>query len=578
MAFAETRDAQFNFDASGNKNNWTPNNINSNAPSEETYDIMTDVPTLTDEDAANYCTINPLIKDSTTTISNGNLTFSGSTTWDSVFGTFLIPTTGKWYWELDAGSVHATPGLVVSDANFMSAATTYPGNGFESYTYYGANGNKYSGPVYTATSYGDTFGDGDIIGIAFDADAGTLVFYKNNVSQGTAFTGLTKQYVPICGVYNTAAGSMNFGQRPFKYTPPTGFKKLNTYNLPDSTIKDGSNYFNTVTYTGDGTTSNAITGVGFEPDIVWIKSRSQTTNHGIHDSVRLTTSGIPKILYPSATNAESSGGRWLNSLDSDGFTVNNNTAGNNNGSTYVSWSWRGGDSTVVNTQGTISANVSANTTSGTSIVTATYTGAGSSQTFGHGLGTTPAMIITKDRETVGNYGIWHKSFGNTSGNTPIMIFNTNAVFASGNYMGTVSSTLSSVSSGLVVNGASFVQWIWTEVEGFSAFGSYTGNGSTDGPFIYTGFRPAWVMIRRTDTTDNWNIQDSTRTPYNWSCNALFANLANAESTAELESTYGRDYLSNGFKIRASHTSHNASGGNYIYAAFAENPFKNALAR
>ena len=188
------------------------------------------------------------------------------------------------------------------------------------------------------------------------------------------------------------------------------------------------------------------------------------------------------------------------------------------------------------------------------------------------------MIITKDIDTTANFGIWHQAYGVTSGNTPIMIFNTNGVFSAGNYMGTVSSTLSSVSSGLIVNGNDFVQYIWTEVEGFSKFGSYTGNGSTDGPFVYTGFKPAWILLKESSaSTEHWFIYDSARDEYNLTEARLMPNLANAEDNV----VDMGDFVSNGFKIRPTGSyinQFNRSSATIIYAAFAENPFKNSNAR
>jgi len=198
------------------------------------------------------------------------------------------------------------------------------------------------------------------------------------------------------------------------------------------------------------------------------------------------------------------------------------------------------------------------------------------QTFGYGLGNTPAMIINKDITDTGgvNWVIWHKAYGSTSGNTYVLIFNTNALIGAGAYLGTITPSLSCTTSAITTNNSDFVQYIWTEIEGFSKFGSYTGNGSTDGPFIYTGFRPAWVLYKRTDAAANWDIYDSTRDTYNPEDALLRPNLANAEVSASAPI----DFTATGFKIRTTSSDFNTSSGTYIYAAFAENPFKNALAR
>jgi len=198
---------------------------------------MTDVPTLTSATAANFAVLNPINKGSTATISNANLgANSNGSTWNGVVNTIAIPRAGKWYWEVTASGVNTSCGIVLASTNFSTALATFPANGFFSYTYYGSNGNKVSGPSNTQTAYGATYTNGDVIGIALDTTAGTLVFYKNNTSQGTAFTSLTDEYFAYCGVAGTTAGAANFGQRPFSYTPPTGFVALNTYNIAAGSV------------------------------------------------------------------------------------------------------------------------------------------------------------------------------------------------------------------------------------------------------------------------------------------------------------------------------------------------------
>ena len=580
-------------DSSGNGNNWTPSgfSVTAGAGNDSLVDSPTNYGTDTGvggEVRGNYCTINALIKGSVTTIANGNLAFNGTgATWNSVFGTIAIPTSGKWYWELTAGAAQSTPGIVVVDANFSTASATYPGNGFESYTYYGGNGFKYSGPVYTGASYGATFGNGDVIGVAFDADAGTLVFYKNGVSQGTAFSSLTKQYVPICGVYSATADNINFGQRAFAYTAPSGFKALCTQNLPTPTIgatstTQANDYFNVVTYTGNGTTTGntqSITGVGFQPDFTWIKSRSAGTQwHLLNDAIR----GTNKLLYSNSTAVEASVTDVFNSFNADGFTVAYNSAytsaqSNANGSTYVAWNWKANGASSSNTAGSITSTVSANTTSGFSIVT--YTGTGSAATVGHGLGVAPSMVIVKERSPGGdNWYVYHASIGNTQA---IYLNTTGAAdTASIVYWNNTSPTTTvfslGTSVGLNANTSTYVAYCFAPVAGYSAFGSYTGNGSTDGPFVYTNFRPEFVMIKCSSAASTaWVIQDGARSPSNAAPQRLFPNAADAEVATSVGDI---DILSNGFKIRNTSGSWNTSAATYIYAAFAESPFKYALAR
>ena len=574
MAFADTRDSQFNFDASGNKNNWTPNNINSNASSESSYDIMTDVPTLTDTNTANYCTWNPLALGTNFTTANGNLDASCSTSSNTMLKSTFGLSSGKWYWESTLSSgTSSWSGSILKDNAGLSYSVLSSGDAYS----YSNNGNKYNGQ--TASSYGDTYTTGDLVGVALDMDNGKIWFAKNGVWQASgdpeagtneAFSGISGTYLPAA-LLNTSTGIANFGQRPFAYTPPTGFLPLNTYNLPDSTIVDGLDHFEATTYSGTSARRD-VSLQKFNPSFIWTKARNTAYNHFLYNEVVGTSTHLSSNLT-SASQGNNGLVAFSPQTADFGYDLTSGQI-NETGKTYVSWNWKANGSGVSNSEGDITVTVSADTTSGFSIVKGTYTGVASSQTFGHGLGATPAMIITKDISGASNFGIWHETYGATSGNTQIMIFNTNATLSAGNYMGTVSSTLSSVSSGLIVNGNDFVQWIWTEVEGFSAFGSYTGNGSADGPFIYTGFRPAWIMVKRTDSADNWWMQDNARDPYNVAKHYLSANTNNAEfSNLDVY-----DYTANGFKIRTTTTAVNASGSTYIYAAFAENPFKNSLAR
>jgi hypothetical protein len=373
---------------------------------------------------------------------------------------------------------------------------------------------------------------------------------------------------------NSSSGnhSINFGQRPFAYTPPTGYKKLNTYNLSDSSIKDGSKYFDTKLWTGNGT-SQTISGLEFAPDLVWGKSRSTTGNHVLVDSIR----GDNTNLNSNLTNAESSGSSISNlvngSFDVAGGGVNASSV------TMVGWSWRASDSApVTNTDGDITTTVSANTTSGFSVVT--YTGAGTSAgTVGHGLGVAPKVVIAKSRDSARNWAVYHASLGI---NYLTELNTTSGAINIANYWGSTSPTseIFGVYTGNNFGNNNYlneamVAYCFADVEGFSKFGKYTGNGSTDGPFIYTGFRPSFVIIKKYSATDSWVMHDTSRSTYNQMESVLYAELTNAESTA---TAYGIDCVSNGFKIRETGDDVNTNGASFIYMAFAESPFKNSLAR
>ena len=578
---SNTTAATLGADSSGNGNNWTPNNFSVTAGVGN--DSLVDSPTWygTDTGAGgevrgNYCTLNPL--NSGGTLANGNLQMTTVSAWASSYGTILIPTTGKWYWEVVCGAQETIPGIAVASANLIGNATTYPANSIVSYTYYGLNGNKYTGPGNTNVAYGATFTANDVIGVAFDADAGTLAFYKNGTSQGTAFTGLTSQYVPVLGVFNTSS-HINFGQRPFAYTAPSGFKALCTTNLPTPAIGASagtlaSKNMDVSLYTGTGSSQNIVNSGGFQPDLVWVKSRSSAYDHVLVDSVR----GVSNALFSNGTFAEAySANGYVTGFNSNGFALNLGTGANGNGSTYVGWQWKAGGTAVSNTAGSISSQVSANTAAGISIVTYTGLGAGGSGTVGHGLGAAPKLIICKSRNntpnTAPNWPVYHVSIGKDAG---VCLNNTNAIFSSSNYWGTTapnSSTFGVVTNGDNNNG-NMVAYCFAEVPGFSKFGSYTGNGSTDGPFVYCGFRPRFLLVKRTDAgTDAWILYDTARDTYNVASGELIPNSSGAES-----SVASFDMLSNGFKVRSSGTYRNGAGATYIFAAFAEHPFQYARAR
>jgi len=577
MAFADTRDAQFNFDASGNKNNWTANNINSNASSETTYDIMNDVATLTDEDTANFCTYNPNTTMLQASLASGNLDIvfagSGGSRYGAV-GTMGM-SSGKWYWETTiTGTASSTMIGITQYANSFDVGT-WPGAKAGDYGYNG-NGNLYTNS--SSSAYGGAMSTNDVIGIALDMNAGTLTFYKNNVSQGVAATGLSGTYFAASGQGQTSVypnQSVNFGQRPFKYTPPTGYKKLNTYNLPDSTIVEGSEYFITNTFTGTGSTLSIDT--GFSPDFVWLKSRSFADHPLVYDSIR----GANQRLYSSLTNAESTANNQLNSFDSDGYTLGSDPSGqiNVSGQTSVGWSWRGSDSSpVTNTDGTITSTVSANIDSGFSVIT--FTGNGTAgATIGHGLGAKPAMIIVKNRTYGVNWRVYHESLGATK----FLSLNlTNAVGTSSLEWNNTEPTSSIITVGtsdnINRNGDNIVMYAFADVEGFSKFGKYTGNGSSDGPFVYTGFRPAFILQKNTNAAYGWLLWDTSRSSYNMVTKYLVANTSDAEVDTAGAQGPNIDILSNGFKVRDPNAGWNQNGSTHIYMAFAENPFKNSLAR
>ena len=343
-----------------------------------------------------------------------------------------------------------------------------------------------------------------------------------------------------------------------------------------TTINKGSDYFNTVLYTGDGTNSKAITGVGFQPDWLWIKIRSGSDQeHVLVDAVR----GATKSLESDTTDAEETTSNTVASLNSDGFTLGTTPRNrvNQSGSTYVAWNWLANNTSgSSNTAGTITSTVAANTTAGFSIVS--YTGTGATATVGHGLGVTPKMLIVKKRDSAGtDWTVWGSVLGGTVGSEKITLNGSGAKSTGLNsswFNNTApTSTLFTIGTQSDVNGSggTYIGYCFAEIKGYSKFGSYTGNGSDDGVFIYTGFKPAFVIIKRTDTSANWILHDNKRNTFNVVNLALAPNANNGEGDFST-SLNTLDFVANGFKLRQSYSDQNASGGTYIYMCFAENPF------
>ena len=323
------------------------------------------------------------------------------------------------------------------------------------------------------------------------------------------------------------------------------------------------------TYTGTGaalTVANTVNGTAMQPDLVWVKGRSGATDHAWYDVVRGTT----KQLESNNTGAETTETTGLTAFGSTGFTVGALAQMNTSAATYVGWQWKANGTGVTNTNGSLTSTVSANTTSGCSI--ATYTGTNSICTVGHGLGVAPSFIVAKSRTAAGgNWVVYHVSLGNTK----IMLLNlTSAASVNANGWNNLSPTSTVINFGAQdgVNG-NCVAYSFAPIAGYSAIGSYTGNASADGPFVFLGFRPRWVMIKNSDIVSNWLLYDTTRSPYNQVILQLFANTADAE-----DNTGAIDILSNGFKLRSTNANWNGSGNLIVYMAFAENPFKYSLAR
>jgi hypothetical protein len=575
-------------DYSGNGNNWTPNNISITAGA--TYDSMLDVPTPYADGGngrGNYAVFNPLSR-TACTITNGNLQAVGDGgNYDNLPASIAFDAGGSdgFYWEFTSiiNNSSTVVGICsINNSELNKANPTFSfANSVDGWGYLG-NGDKVNSG--TTSAYGNSWTNNDVIGVA--VKNGKIWFSKNGIFQASgdpaagtnqAFSSISGLVYPVAGINGTNGFNINFGQRPFSYTPPTGFVALNTQNLPTPTISNGANYMAATTYTGTGsalTIANTVGSASFQPDFVWTKPRSTAVGHTLFDSLR----GVTKYLQSNTTGAEGTAATSLTAFNSDGFTVNSDTSTGANGVTYIGWQWNAGGSTVTNTSGTISSQVRANPTAGFSVVT--YTGTGTAATIGHGLGVAPSMMIIKSRPTAStSWIVYHSSISPTNlltlqttaaqQNLPLY-FNSTAPTSSVFSIGSAANT----GTDLNVNGSTYVAYCFAAVAGYSAFGSYTGNGSADGVFVYLGFRARFLMIKRTDSASGWVMLDTARDTYNDVDNYLYAN----SSAANAGSSNVLDINSNGFKIRNSWTDINASGGTYVYMAFCENPFKFSNAR
>jgi hypothetical protein len=561
--------------------NFNPPSSTQNATLAPGNDSLVDTPTngsqedtgVGGEVVGNYCTLNPL-DNGGLTLANGNLDFSRATaSWVSSRSTFGV-SSGKWYWEVTLSTGNdCMAGISKNDA----ALSSYFANVANGWAYNAQNGQKYNNGAGSA--YGDSWvGGNDTVGVAFDADAGSIYFYKNGIVQNSgtaAFTGLTSgPYFPSVALYGTSTAFINFGQRAFAYqTPGTNrpastYKALCTTNLPEPTIADGSTAMDVALYTGNGS-SQTISGLNFSPDFVWIKARSSAFGHGLFDIVR----GTGLRLSSDGTGSEQSES-GVSAFNSDGFSVGSATFGNNSSTTMVAWTWDAGDSTVTNTAGSITSQVRANASAGFSVITATTPASPTTNySCGHGLGVTPEFYIWKFRNVASNWVVYHKSIAPYT----LKLDSTAAQYTGFNMPAPSSSVINLLDSPTAAWNSPFVIYAFSPVAGYSAYGSYTGNGSADGPFIFTNFRPKLLLIKSSTTVRDWVLYDTSRSTYNTATARLVPNSSSAEGTSA-----NIDILSNGFKIRSGSGSGfeelNESGATIVYAAWAENPFATARAR
>ena len=555
-------------DSSGNGNNWTPTNLAST-------DQVLDTP------INNFATGNPLMNNywirtlGVATGSQGNLEWSSGAS-DTKVGATISTAGGKWYAEMRVNSLGSISALVSDDdANVFEIG-------------YNQAGNRQFNRA-TPVSYGASYGAGDVIGFAVDQDNNQVTFYKNGASQGTLTNTFVGDAFFIGAFIYNGNVTFNFGQDStfagretatsntdengygeFHHSVPSGYLALCTQNLATElspTIADINQHFNIVLYSGNGGTNRSITGMGFQPDWLWHKDRNASASWSIVDSTRGTNASLPT----DGTGGEQAMPSFV-SFDSDGFTVTQDASTSPNwnvaGNTKVVYGLKAnGGTTSTNTDGSISSTVQANTTAGFSIVT--YIGNETfNATVGHGLGKTPKVVFVRERE---NLTFW--LFFTTALDGTLDFFFFNRSDAKRDLTQTLpTSSVFSLGSYIYDNkiGAEFIGYCFAEIEGYNKFGSYTGNGSTDGTFVYTGFRPAFIMIKRAvGGTGSWQIYDTSRDTFNETSKRLQVNTSGGELSASYTII---DILSNGFKTRNTSSNTNTSGSQYFYMVFAENPF------
>lgn len=554
-------------DTSGNANNWTPNNVSLTAG--VTYDSLLDTP------SNNYATVNPVAINTAgvNLYSDGNLTLATATIGGG-YGpaTIALPTSGKWYFEATLTATTAAGVAAIGIGIYKPAMNLFT---VDNACLYNANPSKTVNTVNTA--YGASYTISDVIGVAVDIAGATVTFYKNGVSQGAiSYTVSGDMFFTPCDGSggDSVTWKINFGQQPWNFAPPAGYNALCTVNLPAPSIAKGSSHFDINARTGTGAIAN-ITGYGFKPDMIWVKSRSNVSTHNIQDSVR----GSSLQIAPNLTAAEVTDITEITSFNSDGFSVGTGAGAgygvNTNTLTYVNWMWKAGGAAITNSSGSVTAQVSANAAAGFSVATFNAGGAGN-QSFGHGLGVAPQLVLLKDRVNgATNWSVYHSAVCTATDK----FLNLNLTVALGSAVGIwgaalPTSTIVGFGSGVAcLANANCVAYCFAEIAGFSKIGSYVGTNVADGPFIYLGFRPKFVMVKCSSAVEDWVIHDAVRN----TSNALELYLYPDTTAAEAGSGTARmDFCANGIKLRNSGQDNTAN--TYVFIAFAESPFKYARAR
>ena len=576
-------------DVSGQNNDFAVSGGGS--PTLVASDVVPDSPTN------NFAVMN-VLDNKAVTLSEGNLRCTPTGDYKAVRGNFAIPLTGKWFFEARVttdGGGNITDQFIgiATDQNVLSGSSPYAQAATYGVLY------KLAGTIGRLGSDAETglasFAAGDVLGVAINSTDNEVQFYKNGSTVGSAvalpsttrnsfafFAGATNR----SSVFNfgqdstfngaVSAGSATDGVGTFQ-SLPTGFKALCSANLDEPDIIDGSEYFNTVLWTGTGNDDLEVTGVGFSPSWSWMKRRDATGDQLFFDVVRGNGKQLKSAGSTNSpgTSAESTQSNKQKTFTADGFTLGTDATVNTNNGTYVAWNWLAGGSASSNSDGTITSSISANPEAGFSIVSFTHDGTNAS-TIGHGLGKKPTAIIMKQRSASSNWRVFHSGLADGKN---ILLNSSNAVTTAGDIFQTApTNTVFTSGNGDSGSGKTYIAYCFTDIEGYCKAGVYIGNANPDGPYVNLGFRPAFLLIKRSDSASHWVIIDTKRSPSNEITAWLGANLTSSESSLGTNNEF--DILSNGFKNRndAGADIMNQSGASYIYLAFAEQPFKYSNAR
>ena len=574
-------------DVSGNDNHFTETSMTA---AQQVTDTCTDDAEI---GVGNFCLPNPLDAGTSTRFANGNKDVDSSGGGNSPFACSFAVSSGKWYWEVDLDTTGFNDGSV--SCGVAHASTTYPGTGH----FFGNLATEEG--WYAVSGAGSLLNNSSTTSYGTDASSGSTMMFALDLDNEKFWVGLDGTWFTNGGVGDPAAGTNaapttidlglpikpaasaqsgdtlfhKFAENEWSYTAPTGFKALNTASLPAPTVTNSSDFAKPVIYTGNGTAigsgGKAVTGVGFQPDFVWIKNRDAADSHMLFDAAR----GVTKYIISDTTAVSATDTESLSTFDSDGFTVGNNVAVNTNTEDYVAFCLKAGGAGSSNTTGSINTTKTSVATHGGFSIS-TYTGTAANATVGHGLSRVPEVIITKNLADTDNWAVYHS--GNTSApETEYLVLNLAGPTADDStYWNDTAPTSSVFSVGSVTNtngsSDSMVAYCFARTPGLIGIGSYIGNANTDGPYVVvydgaSGFKPAWVMLKRLEDGYSWHIHNSAMSPYNPVGEGLNAN----DSSGEASWGYPLDFTANGFKLRTTNGGYNGSA-TYIYLAFAENPF------